>query len=224
MKTFLLALILLYGMFVYAQTSPESKFGAWYMYDGTHKIAEKFSLKSGVQLRTYEVFDNINLLLLYGGGNYHLNKKTTFTLVYCYLDIDRSFAVTELPHAYENRFYEQVNYNHSIFNLPISHRLRLEHRILNFRHETDFQNRIRYRLGTKINLSKICFVNLNNEFFINLNGDTFNENRLCANLSFNVTETNTIQFGYLNHKINGLNLHRLQVGIYIKTDHTRKKN
>ncbi|MBU3821557.1 DUF2490 domain-containing protein [Flavobacteriaceae bacterium XHP0103] len=224
MKALLLVIALVYGLFGYSQTSPESKLGTWYMYDGTHKIAEKFSLKTGIQLRTYEVFDNMNLWFFYGGGNYHLNKKTTFTLAYCYLDIDRSFAITELPHAYENRFYEQVGYNQSIFNLPISHRFRLEHRILNYKHNTDFQNRIRYRLGTKINLNKTLFVSLNNEFFFNFKGDLSNENRLCANLGLNINKNSIIQFGYLNHKINGLNLHRLQVGIYLKTDHTKKKN
>ena len=206
----------------YSQTTPEDKFGAWYMLDATHKIADKFSIKTGLQLRSFEVLDNINLLLYYTGANYYLNKKTTLTLAYCFLDIDRSFSITGESHLYENRPYEQVSYKQQLFKQPIQHRLRLEHRFLNFQHTQTTLHRLRYRLGTKIKLNRTLFLNINNEIFANFKDQVFTENRFYAALGFNLSKSNNIQLGYLNHEINKLNLNRLQVGLFIKTD-LRKK-
>jgi hypothetical protein len=213
---------MLISVFTFAQATPEDKFGAWYMYEGNHQISDKISFKTGFQLRSFEVLDNINLLFYYTGVNYHLNEKTTLTLVYGYLDIDRSFAINGENHLYENRPYEQISYRHKLSNFTINHRLRLEHRFLNFKHSHTTQNRFRYRLGTKLNLNKTLFFNVSNELFANLEDDVFTENRFYAALGFNITNASNIQLGYLNHEINGLNLNRLQVGIFIKTDHRKK--
>lgn len=205
-----------------AQKNPESSLGAWYMLDATHAVSNKIGIKTGVQLRSYEVFNNINLLFVYTGINYKISKNTIFTLTYGYLDIDRTFTDIGFPHLYENRIYEQLSYKHKLNKLPISHRLRIEHRFLNFAHKLDTKHRLRYCLGSKIALTEDYFLNVNNEFFANLKKDTARENRLYAAVGLNISKTNNIQLGYLNHKINGLNLHRLQVGIFIKTD-LRKK-
>ncbi|AXP82915.1 hypothetical protein CJ739_3856 [Mariniflexile rhizosphaerae] len=205
-----------------AQKTPESSLGAWYMLDATHAVSNKIGIKTGVQLRSYEVFNNINLLFVYTGINYKISKNTTFTLTYGYLDIDRTFTDIGFPHLYENRIYEQLSYKHKLNKLPISHRLRIAHRFLNFAHKLDTKHRLRYCLGSKIALTEDYFLNVNNEFFANLKKDTARENRLYAAVGLNISKTNNIQLGYLNHKINGLNLHRLQVGIFIKTD-LRKK-
>ena len=205
----------------YAQ-SPEDKLGSWYMLDGTHKVADKWSVKTGLQLRSFEVLDNLNLLFYYAGANYHLNKKITLTLVYCYLDIDRSYLLAGESHLYENRPYEQISYTQSTKSLPIYHRVRLEHRFLNYQHTQTTLHRFRYRLGTKVKLSDNMFFNINNEIFMNLQDQVFTENRFYAAIGFNVSKSSNIQLGYLNHEINKSNLNRLQVGYFFKTD-LRKK-
>lgn len=223
MKTIIAFIALALAMpLCHAQKTPESSLGAWYMLDATHAVSNKIGIKTGVQLRSYEVFNNINLLFVYTGINYKISKNTTFTLTYGYLDIDRTFTDIGFPHLYENRIYEQLSYKHKLSKLPISHRLRIEHRFLNFAHKLDTKHRLRYCLGSKIALTEDYFLNVNNEFFANLKKDTARENRLYAAVGLNISKTNNIQLGYLNHKINGLNLHRLQVGIFIKTD-LRKK-
>lgn len=80
----------------------------------------------------------------------------------------------------------------------------------------------RLLLRFKNNLDRRLFLNVNNEFFTNLKKDTTTENRFYAAVGLNISKANNIQLGYLNHKINGLNLHRLQVGIFIKTDLIKK--
>ena len=111
MKYLFTTFILIFTLTIsFSQSTPEDKFGAWYVIDGNHRVSDKISLKTGFHLRSFEVLDNMNLLFYYTGINYHLNKKTTLTLAYCYLDIDRSFLISGENHLYENRPYEQISY------------------------------------------------------------------------------------------------------------------
>ena len=197
--------------------------GTWYMYDGTHRISNKLSIKTGSQFRFYETTTNFNILLIYTGLSYHFNSKTTATIGYGYLDIDRHIGSTHETHLFENRIYEQLNYKHKLDKLPIYHRLRFENRFLNFENANHIKHRFRYRIGTKLKLNSTFLINVNNEFFANLKDDVFTENRLYSGLNILLTKSNTLQLGYMNHKINGLNLHRIVVGLFIKTDHRKKE-
>jgi hypothetical protein len=219
-----LIILILTSYYSYSQSTPEDKFGAWYMLDANHRISDKFSVKMGFQLRSFEVLDNINLLLYYASIDYDLNKNTTLTFGYSYLDIDNSFTISGENHLYENRPYEQLSYKHKISKTLIYQRLRLEHRLLDFKHKHTIKHRLRYRLGTKITLSKTLFINLNNEVFANIQDNVFTENRLYIALGFNISNANSLQLGYLNHEINKQNLNRLQVGLFFKTDLRKKKN
>jgi hypothetical protein len=201
----------------------EDKLGSWYMLDANHRVANKISIKTGIEFRTFEVFDNMNLLFYYLGANYHLNKKTTLTIAYCYVDVDRSFAIAGESHLYENRPYEQLSYKQETFKLPLFHRLRLEHRFLNYQHNHSTLHRLRYCLGTNININKTLFFNIKNEVFANLQDEVFTENRFYTALGFNLSKKSNIQVGYINHEINKTNLNRLQLGLYIKTDLRKKE-
>ncbi|TYA63937.1 DUF2490 domain-containing protein, partial [Seonamhaeicola marinus] len=89
-----------------------------------------------------------------------------------------------------------------------------------------FHNRMRYRLGSKIKLNNTFFIRLNNEFIWTIQtekNDAFTENRAYGALGINVFKSANIQVGYLNRKIKGLDLHRLQLGFFYKLD-LRKKN
>ena len=223
MKYLLPIILSLFSIYHSHAQSAEDKFGAWYMLDGTHKIADAWSIKTGFQLRSFEVLDNINLLFYYTGANYHINKNLTLTLMYSYLDIDRSFTISGESHLYENRPYEQLSYTQHTKTLPIYHRLRFEQRFLNYQHDHTVLHRVRYRLGTKIKLSKAVFFNINNEIFMNFKDEVFTENRFYAAFGFNVSKSSHVQLGYLNHEINHSNLNRLQVGLFFKTDLRKKK-
>ncbi|MEP3838487.1 MAG: DUF2490 domain-containing protein [Algibacter sp.] len=206
----------------YAQSNQEKKIGSWFTYAGTHRVSDKLSISTLSQVWMFELTENFNFILLYGGLNYHVSPKLTTTLAYGYGDIDGGFY-TDKPHTYENRIFEQVTFKHKISNLPIDHRFRAEQR---FFHKYDFKStshRLRYRLGTKINLNKSLFIRLNNEFLATIQSDMLTENRFYTALGLNISKSCNVQLGYLNRKINGLNLHRLQAGLFIKTDHRKKK-
>lgn len=206
----------------YAQTSIENKLGAWYTLDATHVLSEKISVTTGIQLRSYEVADNINLIFLYAGVNYKLAPKFVASVGYYNIDVDNTIDVCGTPHKYEQTVFEQISFNHNLGKFPIYHKLRMENRFLRYMGKTTPDNRLRYYLGTKIKLNNLLYINANNEFFANFKGDVCTENRLYGALGINITKANSIQLGYMNHKINGLNLHRLQMMLLIKTD-LRKK-
>lgn len=204
------------------QINQEDKLGSWFTYSGTHKVSDNFSASTLAQVWMFEVAENFNFLLLYGAINYQATPKLTTTLGYGYGDIDGGFY-TNKPHNYENRVFEQLTFKHKVSSLPIDHRFRIEQR---FFHKLDFKStshRLRYRLGTIINLNKALFIRLNNEFLVSLENDMLTENRLYGALGINLSKSCNLQLGYLNRKIKGLNLHRLQVGLFLKTDHRKKQ-
>ncbi|KAA5823563.1 DUF2490 domain-containing protein [Algibacter amylolyticus] len=206
----------------YSQSNQEEKTGSWFTYAGTHRVSDKLSISTLSQVWMFELAENFNFILLYGGINYKVSANLTTSLAYGYGDIDGGFY-TDKPHTYENRIFEQVTFKHKVSNLPFDHRFRVEQR---FFHKYDFKStshRFRYRLGTKLTLNKSLFIRLNNEFLATLESDILTENRLYTALGINISKSCNVQLGYLNRKINGLNLHRLQAGLYIKTDHRKKK-
>lgn len=224
MKYYLILIIFLFHLgMALGQNNPEDKTGSWFSYSGTHQISEKISINSYVQTWLYEVGHNFDFLLLTTGINYHVSNALTTTISYGYADIDSGFK-TNTAHTFENRLYEQIGYKHKIFELPVDHRFRAEQRFLNRPTGNQTQHRLRYRIGTKIKLNNRFFIRLNNEFLATIQKNIVTENRLYSALGFNISKSSNLQLGYLNRKINGLNLHRLQACYAIKTNHIKKKN
>ncbi|TXE11873.1 DUF2490 domain-containing protein [Seonamhaeicola algicola] len=212
---------------VLAQSPIEDKMGSWFTYGASYRISDKISISNVVQSWHYEVADNFNFLFTSLTLNYHVSPKITTSVAYGWMDIDSGFN-KQGPHTFENRTYEQLGYKHKIGKLPFDHRLRLEQRFLNKPAPKDnvFHNRMRYRLGSKIKLNNTFFIRLNNEFIWTIQtekNDAFTENRAYGALGINVFKSANIQVGYLNRKIKGLDLHRLQLGFFYKLD-LRKKN
>jgi len=210
-------------MLGYTQVNPEEELGSWYMFIGTHRVSDNISINTGVQFRYYEVFTNYNLDLFYTGLNYHINPNTVLTLNYGYLDIDRSIEFTTIKNTIEHRVYEQISHKHQLWEIPIHHRLRLEHRFLHTMTKNTIQNRLRYRLGTNIKLNTTLFLVVHNEFFLNFTEEAFRENRAYAALGITINKSIKLQLGYMKHHINDFNLNRLQFGLYLNTD-LRKKS
>ena len=202
----------------YAQKTFENEFGSWYMLNHTLKTSNKIDVISGLQIHDFKVFDNMNLWFFYAGANYHLNKTTTITLAHCFLDIDKTFATNGDNHLFENRPYLQLKHKNTSSKLHLNHRFRYEIRLLNYKGTHNTLHRFRYRLAHKKNLNKLLFVTVSNEIFANLKGALFTENRFYFALGFNVSKSNNIQIGYLNHEINNMNLNRLQISFNIKTN------
>lgn len=209
----------------HSQSNQEEKLGSWFTFSGNHKISDDVSLSSLIQAWDYELANNFNFILYNLSVNYAVSPKVTTSLAYGYADIDSGFEIIG-THTYENRLSEQIGYKHKLFRLPIDHRFRVEQRFLNKSGPNVLHNRLRYRLGTKISLNKTFFFRIHNEYLTTLQTkkvDAFSENRLYTALGINASKSVNVQVGYLNRSIKELDLHRLQVGLFIKTDHRKEK-
>lgn len=206
----------------YAQISAENKLGTWYDLGINHRISEKSSIDTYTEIWLYEAANNFNFFLLKLAYNYHFNPKFKGTLFLGYSDFDGNINISA-PHTYESRITEQITFKHKLSKVPLDHRFRVEHRFFRKFNAKPKAARIRYRLGLKFNLSKTLFVRFHNEVLLTPKFSSTAENRFYTGLGINISKSNSIHFGYMNRNTsNKQNLHRLKVGVYLKTDFRKK--
>ena len=202
--------------------NPEENLGNWFMYFGTHKLSEKYSLHYETQLRNYELVSNFNQLLPRVGLNYHIDKNTSLTAGYAFIPTQNVFdqgwgekMVTE------NRIWEQFILKNVVNRVKIRHRYRLEQRWVKLGKETTYKNRARYMLSVKLPISKNedspLFISLYDEIFLNISDNPFDQNRLFAALGYQFNKQMNFQVGYLRHRSGNLNLNRLQLAVFLNT-------
>ena len=225
MKKYILiiaAILISYNGFT--QETGEKKLGAWYTFVGSHKISNKVSITTLGQLRLYKAADNFQLGLAWASVNYKFNPKLTGSFGYMRLKIDKTFEeLAEENYINENRLFEQIIFTDKIGKVNIKHRYMLEHRFLDLGSKTDFQQRMRYRLQFIIPLSKKIFINAFDEIILNLQGNLFSQNRLSGALGYKFNKNLNLQMGYLKQSFQTKAFDRLQVGVFLKTDFSKKK-
>ncbi len=207
----------------------ENEMGSWFMYFGTNKIANKWSIHSEAQFRYYETSSNFNQLLLRTGLNYHINPDAIATAGYAFIETDPSFSdngvimgdiLTDENSISEHRIFEQFILKNKVWEFYFEHRYRLEQRFIqnNYFGTSETQHRARYRLQMTVPLTDIFFLNFYDEIFLNLQNEAFGQNRLYGALGVNVTENLSVQFGYLKNHFREANFDRLQFGIFFNPD------
>lgn len=231
MRKIIVLLIFIISMNSYAQNTGEDEFGAWLMYFGMNRVAEKWSIHSEAQFRYYETVRGFNQLLLRTGANYHINKNAIATLGYAYIDTDPTYEGSEnlVNNISENRIFQQFILLNQVGDLRFEHRYRLEQRFIEiensnspfFDKRTD--HRVRYRLQLTLPLTNTFFLNFYDEIFINLQNQAFDQNRLYAAVGVHITENSSVQIGYLKNHFNTVNFDRLQIGIFYNPDLRKKK-
>tara|TARA_B110000971_G_scaffold13546_1_gene12575 strand:- start:140 stop:787 length:648 start_codon:yes stop_codon:yes gene_type:complete len=202
--------------------NPEKNLGNWFMYFGTHKLSEKYSLHYETQLRNYELVSNFNQLLPRVGLNYHIDKNTSLTAGYAFIPTQNVFDQgwgEEM--VAENRIWEQFVLKNVVNRMKIRHRYRLEQRWVKLGEETTYKNRARYMLSVKLPISKNedspLFISLYDEIFLNISDNPFDQNRLFAALGYQFNKQMNFQVGYLRHRSGNLNLNRLQLAVFLNT-------
>ena len=213
----------------------EENLGSWFMYFGTHKLSEKYSLHYETQLRNYKIVSNFNQLLPRVGLNYHIDKNTSLTAGYAFIPTQNIFDLGwDEQIITENRIWEQFILKNVINRVKIRHRYRLEQRWIKkvdviqisnntslSEFSTSYKNRARYMLSVKFPISKNeespLFVSLYDEIFLNISDSPFDQNRLFAALGYQINKQMNFQVGYLRHRSGGLNLNRLQLAVFLNT-------
>lgn len=232
MKKVITALVLLTSIIstnAQSELTGEDDFGSWFMYFGTNKIADRWSIHTEAQFRYYEMASNFNQTLLRTGLNYHINPDAIATLGYGFIDTDPTFTefdeissnnLVRNNSISEHRIFEQFILKNKVWEFKFEHRYRLEQRFVqnNYTGESSTLHRARYRIQMTLPLTDIFFLNFYDEIFINLQDSAFGQNRAYAALGVNVTEDLSMQFGYLKNHFTGANFDRLQIGVFYNTD------
>lgn len=228
----ILVFCLLINFFANAQQPGENETGAWFMYFGTNKIAERFSIHTEAQFRYYETASNFNQLLLRTGLNYHINKDAIATFGYGYIDTDPTFAGSlKEANAIEHRIFEQFILKNKVWEFQFEHRYRLEQRFIS---QTDIlsdpeidlgrtEHRARYRIQVTLPLTDTFFLNFYDELFINLQDNLFGQNRLYGAIGAHITDNSSLQVGWLRNQFSNAVFDRLQIGFFFNPD-LRKKS
>ena len=161
-----------------AQEDHEDQLGAWYIYNGTLRFSDKWSLFTDGQLRLWEPAWNLEEILLRAAGHYDITPKLMVGLGYLHTNVWESDEPVNAGRIRsENRIYQQLAYRHNIGHPILEHRFRYEQRWLDtFANDIEFATRLRYRIQLTIPLNNPTlkpgtnFVNIYNEFFINKGG------------------------------------------------------
>ncbi|MFL6463453.1 MAG: DUF2490 domain-containing protein [Bryobacteraceae bacterium] len=214
-----------------AQTVQDTNAHAWFMYFGDHPVSDKWGIHLEGQARRANTGLTWQQLLLRPGVNYQLNPNLMLTAGYAYV---RSWPYGDYPAKApfpEHRFFEQALIRHKIKQIPIQHRLRLEQRLIATvpapQAEVEgwqTRNRFRYMLRgdiplpMKINGQKRFGIALYDEFFVQFGANRgiryLDQNRAYGALTYKLTKSNRLEFGYLHQYIPQRN------GLIVEHNHT----
>lgn len=209
MKKVFLVFILLISTQIYSQSNPEKELGVWYMYNGTHKLSDNFSLKTMAHFRFFEVGDDLQQFITRLGVNYKINKNLSVTVGHAFLNTDGTYEQLG-GDAYENRTYEDINVKHNISKLNLAHRLRAEQRFF----EANTGHFLRYQLGLSHPINEKWSTYLYDEVFMDFDGENFNQNWLGAGFKYKLSKTLKLQLGYMKiTDANDRSFDRIQVGV-----------
>ena len=210
---------------IQAQNSTKNNLGTWYMYNGSHKISNKFALKTMAHFRYFEVASEFQQEIYRLGVNYSFNPKLNLTLGLSYATADLVYNEPSI-NLYEYRFYEDLNVKSKWGKFNANHRFRLEHRFI---HKDIYNNVtqswIRYNLNVAFPLSKKWNAYAFNELFLNLDrSKRFAQNWTGAGFTYLLNSIVKFKMGYFQIKTSTNILKRLQLGIILNTNHTKKIN
>jgi long-subunit fatty acid transport protein len=218
-RAFLL-ISLLFAISLNSQSTNENDWGSWIMLYGTNKISNDFDVITEFRLHDYEVFYDLDNAFIRTGLNYRIDPGLSVTAGYIhqYSETRSDFSDSE------NRLYEEITFKNNFRKLGIAHRYRIEHRWINKMGDTDFSNRMRYRLQLSHPLFNKFYVMVFDEVFINLQESIFNQNRLHMGIGYVFGPSFKLELGYLKNHFSSTNYDLLRIGILFNTDLSKKQD
>lgn len=214
----------------------------WLMYFGNHKFSEKLGLHAEAQVRRHDVVKEWQQLLLRVGLDIY-TSQARFTIGYGFIE---TFPYGGFPVANafpEHRFWQQVLIPQTWGRAMLSHRYRLEQRLIGNAATGEFQdgryeNRMRYMFranialqGNTIDPGEFYFA-IYDEIMINFGKEVryniFDQNRLYGAIGYHLGKLGTLEVGYLLQSVKQRNLytaanpsrnimesnHTIQIGIF----------
>ena len=202
-----------------AQNS-ENELGTWYMYNGSHKVSKKYTLKTSAHIRFFELASEYQQEIYRLGINYRFNKKLNVTGGMVYSITDTSYK-EDLPNLYEFRFYQDANYKQKWASFLANHRIRLAQRFTAQNSKKETRHRIRYGLFLNYPLSTSFKIYTFNEVFIKFARKSFSQNRTGIGIIQKINKQINLRLGYMHTLFSNASSHRLQLGIILNTNHIK---
>lgn len=199
-----------------ATTDSRPDVGNWWMYFGTYKVSEKYSIHGEVQYRNYNFVGELEQLLIRTGVNHHIPESNAIvTLGYGYI-LSEPFEEA-LSSVTEHRIFQQFIMNQRVGRLHFSHRYRLEERWVE---DSDFRWRFRYFLALNIPFNSktidvgTWYLSLYDEVFVNGRTPLFDRNRAYAGIGYKLSKSAKVQFGYMAQIQDSRNRPQLQFSLF----------
>jgi len=203
--------------------------GSWNIISLKYNINQKWNIFGEAQVRSLKFYNQFHYYEYKGGIEYRVHQNIKLTLAAGDYDTYKEGGNFVLPkNKDEFRIWPQIVLIQSVGKFKIEHRYRGE-----FRFTSDgYHNRFRYRLGLSYPFGKEknsyqpYQINVSNELFFADKEPYFERNRLLFALNYRVSNTASVQIGYLHqfdYKINDeTGRDFMQIGLFIEI--FRKKN
>ena len=219
MKKLLLLFLFTTIQQITAQTNPKKELGVWYMYNGSHQISNRISIKSMAHFRFFEVGDDLQQFIGRFGATYKINNTLSATGGYAFLNTDDTYQIKGGT-TNEHRTYQDFNVKHALKKLKIAHRFRAEQRFFN----DIFDHFLRYQIGLSHPINHKWSAYFYSETFFDFNEEAYNQNWSGIGAKYQLSKTVKLQLGYQKINVNEVgDFHRIQVGFAINTNHFKKK-
>lgn len=196
-------LIILFLINIFTVKSQENNIGNWLIYFGNKDLNSSLNWHHEIQHRNYNLFGELEQLLVRTGLGYNVNENNNVLLGYGFID-SRNIAIesNEILKVHEHRIYQQFISKQAIGKIKIQHRYRFEQRFI----EDDFRLRYRYFLSLNVPLlktNKKYYISAYNEIFINASQEnTFDRNRIYGGLGYQLNSNIKFELGYMNQIFN----------------------
>jgi len=181
----------------------DSESQSWFFCTHSQKVSEKISVLIDAQGRASGDLSELNTLLFRGALAYNLSEKSSIAVGYAY----KADFEDQKRSGYENRLYQQYQYDFKMNKIEIHLRGRFEQRFLSDS-VTHFALRARGFVAVQIPIvanekfSSGLFAGLQNELFLNVlnkqhvNNHFFDQNRPYISLGYRFSKKIETSFDY----------------------------
>lgn len=190
--------------------------GNWFIYFGTGKINDKWSLWTEAQYRNYNIAGDLEQLLLRTAIMYQLADGVTIAQGYAFVHSQPYDAAGGRFTTQEHRPYQQLILRQHFGRFYITHRYRLEERIL----EDDFRVRSRYLFSVNYCLNKpsmekgALYLSAYDEIFLHRDTPFYDRNRLYGALGYVLSPHLRLEAGIMSQMLEKTTRNQLQIVLH----------
>ncbi len=198
---------------LHAQNSTENEYGAWWMFCGSTKIHEDWSIPTVGILRYHDLMDKYAFGFVSSGVSYKISKASSVEGGIAFLNSTAYSDLYDSKNSTQFWLYGSYTLKSYLKKDLILQRFRMENRRLITDESPKANNRFRYRLQYVTPISERLYFKTYNELFLNLKGDAFNQNRLFVGIGQKLNDHLKVETGYFNRRFSNRQEHMILFGM-----------